>query len=180
MRSIHLLIAASIFAAAPPVSAVECGVNNTKLSEPFTGHWRGSDGDTYDIAPGTLDRTFTIHLKTGDETRHASSNFVAAYDGEDPSQSAMDCRELTATERESIEQALMSVAPLDTSDRSHREIEAFHGALSHPPYPMMAVTYYEDQQWLIFISRSQFLDVWYGEGDFSVRVFKRVPVKNKQ
>lgn len=174
------ILAIAAILTAMPVLATECGVNNRTLTKPFAGHWRSETGELYDIAPGKLDHTFTIHLVTGDETKHSSGHFVIENPEGEPSDSMLDCRTLTAEERDKIERDLSDLAGLnsppesDEGRQNRKEISLFHASLAHPPYPMMALTHYEDLQWLILSGSDSLLDVWFGEGEFSVRRYERV------
>jgi hypothetical protein len=184
MKTSPIVITAFLGVAALRAAATECGVNNSGLTAPFAGQWRGADRDLYDIAPGKLDHTFTVHFVTGDETRHSSTYFVATFDVDrgEADQPMLDCRDMAATERDSIERDManladaISVPNSDTDRENRKEIAQFRAYLAHPPYRMMAATYYEDKQWLILLSPARLLDVGYGEGDFSVKVYKRVTV----
>jgi hypothetical protein len=68
---------------------------------------------------------FTVHLVTGDEPKHVSAHFVAAFDGEEPDQSTLDCRDLTSAERDSMDREMTTLAdavsvPNSDDDREKR------------------------------------------------------------
>ena len=183
MRKVHLLTAALAGLAALQAAATECGVKNTNLSKPFAGHWRSKDGELYDIAPGKITHSFTVHLPTGNQTKHSSPRFVADYNGETPDEAALDCRDMSATERDEIERTITNLAKLSApnseADRQNRqEISLFQSSTAHIPRPILAATHYEDWQWLILLSPARLLDVWYGGGEFSVKLYERAPAKN--
>lgn len=125
--------------AALPAAATECGVGNKTLTKPFAGHWRSEAGELYDIAPGKLDHTFTVHLVTGDEIKHDSANFVIENPEGEPAGSMLDCRDLTAEERDKIERNLSILAdanavPESDMDRENRrDITLFHTSLAIRP-----------------------------------------------
>jgi len=84
-------------------AATECGVNHTDLMKPFAGRWQDDTGDYYDIAPGSIGHKFTLHLVTGDEVKHDQDHFVLSKDPDgDDIGSVLECRELTAMERDKI------------------------------------------------------------------------------
>ena len=174
-----VILGLSGFAAA----ATECGVGNTALVFPFAGHWRNQAGDTYDIAPGAISRTFTVPLSNGSEKRGSAYHFATATSDETPDISVLDCRNLTHTERDSIEQEMVQLADAASAPDSDlrkqygQMIAKFRAHLTHPPYPMLAFTHYEDEQWLILLSPDRLLDIWYGEGDFSVDLYERMASK---
>lgn len=178
MPSVRSFLVLLAFAALP-AAATECGVGHKQLMAAFAGHWRSEDGDLYDIAPGKVDRTSVVHLAAGDRTEQSRYHLVKVSDGEDPSASVLDCRDLTETERQKIEGDLVILAdatavPDSEMDRANRQdIAQFRAALVRPPYRMLAFTHYEDRQWLILLSPDRLLDVWYGEGLFSVELYKR-------
>ena len=176
----HLSLAVFLGMAASSAAATECGVHNTTLAEPFAGRWRDKTGDFYDIAPGKISRTYALPPAAGAGTKSESYRFVATSDGEDTGGAVMDCRNLTAGERDSIDWDMGSLSEAATAPDSdtrrdyRRMLELFRAKLAHPPYPVLALTYYEDQQWLILLKPDHLLDVWYGEGDFSVQLYERV------
>lgn len=164
-------------------AATECGIGNTALASPFAGHWRDKAGDTYDIAPGAVSRTFTVPLSSGRESHSSAYHFATATSDETPDISVLDCRKLSHEERDSIEQEMAQLADAASAPGTelHRQydqaIAEFRAKLAHPPYPVLAFTHYEDEQWMILLPPDHLLDIWYGEGDFSVDLYERVSVK---
>ena len=175
-----LPVAALLAVTALPAAAKECGVQNTQLAAPFAGHWLHKNGDSYDLAPGKMGRTFKLHTGVGTETNHEEFHFVAKHVGEDDEMSSLlDCRDLTAKERDSIEGMLIALADAaavrgsDEDRQNRQDIARFRSSLAQPPYRMLAASHYEDQQWVILLSPNRLLDVWFGEGMFSVNLYER-------
>ena len=163
-------IAALLGLTAWSAAATECGIRQTGLMAPFAGHWRDEDGQLFDIAPGKVDHTYIVHLGTGDETNHSSPRFVARYDGEKDDEADLDCRAMTATERDEIAEDMEKLADFENN---RQQIPPFRTSLTQPPYPMMAIRGYEYLQWLILLDHDRLLDVQYGEALYSVTLYRR-------
>jgi hypothetical protein len=165
--------------------ATECGVTHQGLTRGFAGHWQSASGERYDLAPGTVIHRFTIHLASGDETRRSRYHIVTGAPDGEPDHSSLDCRPLTMTERDQIEKDMAAlIDPTDPAagefNRQRQQvIDDFHDHVANPPYPMMAFSHYESQQWLILIRPDQLLDVWYDEGNYSTELFTRLSAAQK-
>jgi len=71
--------------------------------------------------------------------------------------------------------AAANAVPNSAGDqKNRRDLDLFSKSLAHPPYPMLAIEHYEDKQWVILLDQTRILDVWYGEGQFSAWIYKRV------
>jgi hypothetical protein len=176
-----LLSLALLGAAALPAAATECGAENHNLMAPFAGHWRDDVGDTYDISPGKISQSFTVHTDKGDERRSWKPRLVITDDEKDPNNSLLDCRELTVAERDSLDQVMTGLAEKQNSERaadadyvSHETIALFRTYLTSPPYPMMAATHNGNEQWLVLVKNpDRLIDVFYGENHFKVHVYAK-------
>lgn len=180
------LFLALLGAAALPAAATECGVANHNLTAPFAGHWKDDAGDTYDISPGKISQTFTVHTAKGEERHRWTPKMVITDDERDPNNSLLDCRDLGVAERDSLNEVMTGLAEKQNkSDRaadadyvSHETISLFRTYLAAPPYPMMAATHNGDEQWLVLLKNpDRLVDVFYGDNHFVVKVYARTSEK---
>jgi hypothetical protein len=172
--------------AALPAAATECGVANHGFFAPFAGHWRDEVGDVYDIAPGKITQTFTVHTAKGDERHKWTPRLVITDDEQNPDNSLLDCREMTVAERDSINEVMTGLAAKQQTERvadadyiSHETISLFRTYLAAPPYPMMAATHNGDEQWLVLLKKpDRLVDVFYdGANRFTVHVYEKTAAK---
>ena len=180
-----LSILALLGAAALPAAATECGAANHTLMAPFAGHWRDDVGNSYDISPGKITQSFTVHTAKGDERHSWKPRLVITDDERDPNNSLLDCRELLAAERDSINEVMTGLAAKQQTERvadedyvSHETISLFRTYLAAPPYPMMAATHNGNEQWLVLLKNpDRLVDVFYGDNRFTVHVYAKSSAK---